>query len=92
MDEPDQEPTEKPTQDRHEAEQEGKWMARNWMGIAVISILTLLLLAVGLMQATGLVDVFAPVADSQTGQWAAFGVLALVVVAIAGWSWRAIVS
>ncbi|WP_394739507.1 hypothetical protein [Natronococcus roseus] len=92
MDEPDEEPTEKPTNDREEAEREGKWMARNWIGIAVVSILALLLLAVGMMQATGLVDVFAPVADSETGQWAAFGVLALAVLAIAGWSWRAIVS
>ncbi|TYL38564.1 hypothetical protein CV102_12255 [Natronococcus pandeyae] len=90
MDEPDQEPTEKPTEDREEAEREGKWMARSWVGIAVVSILGLLLLVIGMMQATGLVDVFAPVADSETGQWAAFGVLALVVLAIAGWSWRAV--
>lgn len=92
MDEPDQEPTEKPTEDREEAEQEGKWMARNWIGIAVVSILALLLLVVGMMQATGLVDVFAPIADTQGGQWAAFGVLALLVVVLAGWSWRAILS
>jgi uncharacterized protein YqhQ len=92
MDEPNQEPTEKPTHDSQEAEQEGKWMARNWLGVAVISILTLLLLAVGLMQATGLIDVFAPVADSETGQWAAFGVLALIVVGIAAWSWSAIIN
>lgn len=92
MDEPDHEPTEKPTEDREEARQEGQWMARNWIGIAVVSILVLVLLAVGMMQATGLVDVFAPVADTQGGQWAAFGVLALVVLALAGWSWRAIVS
>ncbi|WP_306052888.1 hypothetical protein [Natronococcus wangiae] len=92
MEKPDQEPTEKPTEDRAEAEQEGKWMARNWIGIAVVSILALLLLVVGLMQATGLMDVFAPVADSQVGQWVAFGVLALVILGLAGWSWRAIVS
>ncbi|AGB37726.1 hypothetical protein [Natronococcus occultus] len=92
MDEPDKEPTEKPTEDREEAEQEGQWMARNWLGIAVVSILFLLLLALGMMQATGLVDVFAPIADSETGQWAAFGVLALAVLALAGWSWRAVVS
>lgn len=92
MEKPDQEPTEKPTEDRAEAEQEGKWMARNWIGIAVVSILALLLLVVGMMQATGLVDVLAPVADTQGGQWAAFGVLAFIVLVLAGWSWRAIVS
>ncbi|NKE36742.1 hypothetical protein GWG54_13125 [Natronococcus sp. JC468] len=92
MDEPDREPTEKTTDDRREAERETKWMARNWIGVAVVSILALLVLVVGMMQATGLVDVLAPIADSGTGQWAAFGVLALVVLALAGWSWRAIVS
>lgn len=92
MSEPDREPTEKPTHDREEAEQESKWMARNGIGIAVVSILMLLLLVVGMMQATGLVDVFAPVASSETGQWAAFGVLALAVLALAGWSWKAIAS
>lgn len=87
MDEPDERPTESPTTSRDEAEREGKWMAENWIGVAVVSILALVVLVVGMMQWTGVVDVFAPVADSQVGQWAAFGVLALVVVALAAWSW-----
>ncbi|ADD04438.1 uncharacterized protein Nmag_0854 [Natrialba magadii ATCC 43099] len=83
----DQDPTEKPTHDAEEAQQEGAQMARNWIAIAVVSILVLLLLVIGMMQATGLVDVFAPIADTQTQQWGAFAVLALIVLAIAGWSW-----
>lgn len=94
MSEPDREPTEKPTEkpthDSAEAEQEGQWMARNWLAIAAVSILGLLLLAVGLLQATGLVSVFAPVAETQTQQWGAFGVLVLIWVLIAGWSWSAV--
>lgn len=92
MDEPDQEPTDKPTHDREEAEAEGKWMARNWIGVAIVSILGLWLIMVAVMQATGLMDVFGPVADSETGQWGAFAVIALIWLALAGWSWRAISS
>lgn len=90
MSEPDREPTEKPTHDREEAKRDGQWMARNWIGIAAVSILGLVLLALGMLQATGLVDAFAPVADSETAQWGAFGVLVLVWLALAGWGWNAI--
>ncbi|GAB3017534.1 hypothetical protein [Natronobiforma cellulositropha] len=83
----DREPTETPAESREQAESEGAWMAQNWLRIAVVSILSLWLVALGIMQATGLIDVFAPVASTETGQWAAFGVLALVVIAIAVWSW-----
>lgn len=92
MDEPDQEPTEKPTHDMQEAKQEDQWMIRNWVGIAIVSILGLWLIVIAAMQATGLMDVFAPVADTQMGQWGAFAVLALIWLALAGWSWRAISS
>ncbi|NGM67919.1 hypothetical protein G6M89_02640 [Natronolimnobius sp. AArcel1] len=92
MSSPDEEPTEKPTNDRQEAEREGQWMARNWLGIAAVSIFGLLLVAIALMQATGLVSIFAPVADTATQQWALFGVLVLVWLGLAGWSWRAITS
>ncbi|RQG90079.1 hypothetical protein EA462_08755 [Natrarchaeobius halalkaliphilus] len=92
MSEPDREPTEKPTTDREEAEREGRWMARNWIAIAVVSILAALLLAVGLLQATGLVDLFAPVVGTEGQQWGVFAILAVVVIAIAGWSWSAIVG
>ena len=54
---PDEEPTEKPTNTEAEAAAEGRWMARSWAGVAVVSILILLLLALGLMQVTGLVEV-----------------------------------
>ncbi|APW97834.1 hypothetical protein CHINAEXTREME_08595 [Halobiforma lacisalsi AJ5] len=90
MSSPDEEPTQKPTTDRTEAERGNKWMGRNWLGIAAVSILGLVLLVVGMLQATGLVGVFAPVAESETQQWVAFGVLVLIWVALAGWSWTGI--
>ena len=87
MEDQNEEPTDTPTQSQEQAVEEGAWMAQNWLRIAVISILGLWVLALGMMQATGLVDVFAPVADTEAGQWAAFTVLAVIVLAIAVWSW-----
>ena len=92
MSEPDREPTEKPTTSKEEAESETKWMTRNWIGIAVVSILGLVLLMVGAMQATGLVDVFAPLADAEATQWGVFFVMAVALIILAGWSWKAIAS
>ena len=92
MSEPDREPTDKPTHDREEAEHEGQWMARNWLAIAAVSILGVLLLAVGMLQATGPVDVFAPIAETETQQWGVFGVLVVAWLALVGWSWNAIVG
>lgn len=59
-----------------------------WTSIAAASLLVLFLLALGLMQATGLVDLFAPIADTEIGQRAAFAVLALLVVALFLWGRR----
>ena len=92
MSDPDREPTEKPTHDREEAEQEGQWMARNWLGIAVVSILGLLLVVIAMMQATGTMDVLAPIAETETQQWAVLGALVLAWLALAGWSWNGIAS
>lgn len=92
MSEPDREPTEKPTNSAAEAEEEGAWMARNWIGIAVVSILSLLLIMLAAMQLTGLVDVFAPIAETEGQQWGVFFVMALFVIILGGWSWKAIIS
>lgn len=92
MDEPNEEPTEKPTNTKAEADREGAWMSRNWIAIATVSILGLLVIAVGLLQATGLIDLFGPIADSPTGRWIAFSVLAAAVIVIGAWSWRSVVA
>ena len=85
----ERDPTDDPTHDTEEASAEGAQMGRSWLQIAVVATFATLLLAIGLMQATGLVDPFAPIVGSETGQWLAFGVLALVVVGIGAWSWTA---
>lgn len=66
-------------------------MVTNWIGIAVISVGFTFLLALGMLQWTGLIDVMAPVADTELGQWIAFGIVALAVVLIAAWSWSSVI-
>lgn len=92
MSKPDEEPTETPTTSREEATEEGEWMFRNWIAVAVVSVLAMVLLVLGLMQWTGLVDIFAPIADSDAGQWGVFVILALLVAGLAVWGWTAIIA
>ncbi|AHG00064.1 hypothetical protein HALLA_15910 [Halostagnicola larsenii XH-48] len=92
MSEPDREPAEKPTQDEQTAEREGKQLIRSGIGIAVVSIVILLALVLALMQASGLVDLLEPFAETETQQWGVFFVIALAVIALAAWSWNSIAS
>ncbi|SDJ45810.1 hypothetical protein [Natronorubrum texcoconense] len=92
MSEPDREPTETTTTSKEEAEEEGQWMARNGIGIAVVSIFSLLLIMLAAMQFTGVIDIFAPIAETEGQQWGVFFVLALIVIIVGGWSWKAIMS
>lgn len=59
-------------------------MARNWVQIAAV-IAGLVLLALALLQATGLVGVLYPVAQTEGGQWLAFAILAVLVLAFGLW-------
>lgn len=88
MDEPETEPTDKPTESTREARQEGAWMQRNWIGIASVSILTVLAAALIAMLWTGLVDV----PGDMTAMWLSIAIIVGVVVLIAGWGWRAIAA
>lgn len=92
MNGPDEEPTEKPTNTKQEAQDEGEWMARNWIAIAAVSILALLLLVTAMMQWTGLIDVFAPIAETESQQWIGVGALALIVLIIGAWGWWSVVA
>ncbi|MHC3436885.1 hypothetical protein ACYJ1Y_02025 [Natrialbaceae archaeon A-gly3] len=49
-------PTETPTEDREQARDKGKTQAKNWLRIAVFATFGTFLLALGLLQATGMVD------------------------------------
>jgi hypothetical protein len=88
MEEPEGEAVEEPTTDEEQAEKEATWMAKEWVTIATVSILGLLLFALGLMQATGLVDLLAPIVDTEGGQWLVFGVLVLGAAALFVWGRR----
>ncbi len=87
MTDQDQAPTEQPARSAEEEAEQGSFMAKHWLRIAVVSILGTLLFAVALLQATGLVDFMSPVVETEGGQWLVIGVLALAVVAIGLWSW-----
>ena len=80
-------PTQKPAHSAEEEAEEASFMAKHWLRIGVISILGTLLLALALLQATGLVDIMSPFVETEGGQWLVFAVLALLVIAIGLWSW-----
>ncbi len=83
----DEDPTQSPTRDSQDAAEEGEVMAKNWLRVAVVATFGMIVLALGLLQAGGLIDFFAPVADTGVGQWLAFALLALIVIGIGIWSW-----
>ncbi|WP_276253825.1 hypothetical protein [Halomontanus rarus] len=83
---PDEQSIDEPTQNREQEASETAWMMKEGVSIGVISILALLLLALALMQFSGLIDLLSPVADTGLGQWSVFAVLALAVVALFAWS------
>lgn len=81
------EPTKTTTESREQAAEETAWMAQNWLRVAVVSILLVVVFVVGLMQASGMIELLAPIADTEGGQWIAFAVLAAAVVGLGAWAW-----
>ena len=76
-----------PTTSEEQAEEEGKELAQGVVRIGVISILSLLLITIGLLQATGVVDLF-PFGEEWTVQWLVFILLGLILIGIEVWGWR----
>lgn len=89
MEEPRKESVEEPTNTEQDAREAESFMAREWSSIALVSIAGMLLLALGMMQATGLVD-FLDVLGGATVQWLAIAVLGIAVVAAFLWSRRGV--
>jgi hypothetical protein len=83
---PDEDAIDEPTTTSAQEADETAWMLKEGVAIGLVSIAAVLVLALGLLQGTGLVDVLAPIADTGLGQWAALGVLVLVVLAVFAWS------
>lgn len=85
MVEPDEEAVEEPTTDEKQEAEATKWMMMQGTSVGAISILATWLVALALMQYTGLVDLGQPVADTQIQQWMVF--LALTAAAGAVFAW-----
>lgn len=83
---PDEEAVEEPVTDPEDEVEEMAWAVREFTTVTVVSILALVLLAVALLQLSGLVDFMAPLADTALGQWVALGVVAAGVVGLFVWS------
>ncbi len=84
--EPDEEAIDEPTTSPAQEADETAWMVKEGVTIGLIAIGAMVVLGLGLLQGTGLVDLFAPIADTEFGQWAAFAVLVLVGIAVFVWS------
>lgn len=87
MTEGQNDPDQTPTTTEEEAKEEGKELFEGGLRVALVSIVALVLATVGLLQATGLVDLF-PFGGDWTYQWLVFVLLAAVVVAAEIWTWR----
>lgn len=84
---PDKEAIEEPTTSSAQEADETAWMMKQGVSIGLIAIAAVLVLALGLLQATGsAIDVFGLIIESTLGQWLVVGVLALIVLAAFGWS------
>lgn len=80
-------PDKTPSTTEAEQREEGEVLAKGWIRVAGISILAVLLTVVGLLQATGYVDLF-PFGEGWTIQWLVFVLLAVILVSIELWSWK----
>ncbi|SEV85943.1 hypothetical protein [Natrinema salifodinae] len=83
---PDEEAIDEPTTSSAQEADEGAWMMKEGITVGLVAIGAMVVLAIGLLQGTGLVDFFAPIADTGLGQWAAFGVLIFIALAVFAWS------
>ena len=87
MSDPADDPEKTPSTTVEEQREEGKMLAKGWLRIASVSIFALLLTVVGLLQATGVIDLF-PFGEGWTVQWLVFVLLAIVLVSVELWTWR----
>lgn len=88
MEEPDEQAVEEPVHSEKDAREANAWATKELTSIAVISIAALLLVALGMMQFSGLVEL-SPIGGAG-GEIAVFGLLALVVAGLFAWSRRGV--
>ncbi|MCU4975239.1 hypothetical protein OB955_21285 [Halobacteria archaeon AArc-m2/3/4] len=81
--EPEDEHTERSDRDVEET----RWMVREGVGVAVVSMFGLLVLVFGLLMVTGVVSFPAPLNASAIGTLSVFVALVLGLFVVSVWSW-----
>lgn len=89
MEEPEKDAVEEPTHTEQDAEEAASFMGRELASIAVVSIGAMLLLALLLMQATGLAE-FVGGGLGSGAQWVAVALFAAAVVGVFVWARRSL--
>lgn len=87
MSDPAEDVEQTPATTEEEEREEGKVLAEGWLRVATVSIFALVLTVVGLLQASGFIDLF-PFGEEWTLEWLVFVLLAAVLVGIELWTWR----
>lgn len=86
MSDPGEDPEKTPSTTEEEQREEAEVLAKGWLRVAAVSILATVLTVVGLLQASGLVDLF-PFGEDWTVEWLVFVLLAVLLVGIELWGW-----
>jgi len=92
VDEPDEEPTQAPTTSTEQAESKGQSMGQKWVGIAGVSILLVVAIAIVAMELTGLIDIGAVVPGGQFGEFLGIGLIVILLIVVLWWGWQAIAA
>ncbi|ELZ12289.1 hypothetical protein C479_05758 [Halovivax asiaticus JCM 14624] len=77
-----------PTTDSAQASREARWGLQQGLAVGLVSIASGLLVAFGLMQATGLVNLPEPLRGSAIAHWSIFVALGVVLLAAFAYSQR----
>ena len=80
-------PDKTPSTTEAEQREEGEALAQGLVRVAGVSIFAILLTVVGLLQATGYINLF-PFGEGWTIQWLVFVLLGVILVSIELWSWK----
>lgn len=82
-----EDPDKRASTTEEEQREEGEVLFQGLVRVAVVSIFATVLIVVGLLQATGLIDLF-PFGEEWTFQWLIFVLLALALLSAELWSWK----
>lgn len=81
------EPEKTPSTTESEQREEGEVVAKGFIRVAAVSIAGTLLIVIGLLQATGLGNLF-PFGQEWTVEWLVFVLFGVILVSLVLWSWK----